>query len=265
MYAMGLGVDSSQSRALVYYTFAALGGNPRARMALGFRHHVGVGVARGCEMALSYYRGAADMVERDAQLTGGVVAVRERLATADRRTQTMSQEDLAHFYQNDADQGSVQAQLVAGQLLYQGQGAPQDFPRALRYFNAAAQQGNANAMAFLGEMHAAGHGVPQDNATALRHYEAAAAKQSAAGQTGLGLLYLHGQGVKQSYEKAHKLFTASAAQGHGDGQLNLGFLYYNGLGTKRDYRKAMHYFGLAAQHGHVLAMCVAGRCAPADQ
>lgn len=251
---MGLGVNSSQSRALVYYTFSALGGNPRANMALGFRYHAGVGVKRGCEMALSYYRSAADVVERDVQLTGGTVAVRERLSIADRKQQTMSQEDLAEFYQNDADQGSVQAQVVAGQLLYQGQGVAQDFPRALRYFNAAARQGNANAMAFLGEMHAAGHGVAQNNETALKHYQRAADKKAPAGQTGLGLLHLHGQGVKQSNEQAFKLFTAAASQGHGDGQLHLGFMYYNGLGTKRDYRKAMHYFGLAAQHGHVLAM-----------
>lgn len=35
MHGTGLGTtDSSQSKALVYYTFSALGGNPLAQMAL---------------------------------------------------------------------------------------------------------------------------------------------------------------------------------------------------------------------------------------
>jgi hypothetical protein len=36
MYAMGIGVPSDQAKALVYYTFAALGGDTFAQMALGY-------------------------------------------------------------------------------------------------------------------------------------------------------------------------------------------------------------------------------------
>ena len=255
MYAMGLGVEASQARALVYYTFAALGGHPQAQMALGFRYSTGLGVAHDCEMALHHYSQAAETVQKDVQLTGGVLVERERLAsTQPRNPNALNKEDLVDYYQNSADSGSAQAQLVTGQLYYQGQGVAQDYGVAHRYFNAAAAQGNSQAMAYLGEMAASGLGREQDNVTALEQYKKAANLKDASGMTGLGKLYLHGQGVPRNNARAFELFEAAAGQGHGEGQLHLGEMYYSGLGTKRDYRRAMHYFTLAAQHGHVLAM-----------
>jgi SEL1 protein len=49
-------VEASQSKALVYYTFAALGKNTYAQMALGYRYWVGVSVTTSCEKALDHYR-----------------------------------------------------------------------------------------------------------------------------------------------------------------------------------------------------------------
>ena len=48
--------DSSQSKALLHYSFAAFGGNSFAQMALGYRHWAGMGVATSCEKALDHYR-----------------------------------------------------------------------------------------------------------------------------------------------------------------------------------------------------------------
>merc|ERR1719309_821651 len=59
MYASGIHVNSSQARALVYYTFAALGGPSWAQMALGYRYWSGVSVATSCESALAFYRKVA--------------------------------------------------------------------------------------------------------------------------------------------------------------------------------------------------------------
>lgn len=56
LFAAGLGVEASQSKALVYYTFAALGKNTYAQMALGYRYWVGVSVTTSCEKALDHYR-----------------------------------------------------------------------------------------------------------------------------------------------------------------------------------------------------------------
>jgi TPR repeat protein len=39
------GVERDQAKALLYYTFAALQGEPAAEMALGYRNWAGIGIA----------------------------------------------------------------------------------------------------------------------------------------------------------------------------------------------------------------------------
>lgn len=56
MYATGIGKNSSQAKALVHYTFGALGGSQLAQMALAYRYWAGISVASSCETALTYYR-----------------------------------------------------------------------------------------------------------------------------------------------------------------------------------------------------------------
>lgn len=60
LYAAGLAVNVSQSKALVHYTMGALGGNTWAQMVLGYRYWSGITVASSCEKALNYYRLVAD-------------------------------------------------------------------------------------------------------------------------------------------------------------------------------------------------------------
>lgn len=62
MYAAGIGFNVSQAKALVHYTFAALGDNTWAQMALGYRYWSGISVANSCEKALEFYRKVASKV-----------------------------------------------------------------------------------------------------------------------------------------------------------------------------------------------------------
>lgn len=62
MYAAGIGFNVSQAKALVHYTFAALGDNTWAQMALGYRYWSGISVASSCEKALEFYRKVATKV-----------------------------------------------------------------------------------------------------------------------------------------------------------------------------------------------------------
>lgn len=48
-----------QSTALLYYTFAALGGDYAAEMSLGYRHWTGIGTQQSCGDALPFYKSAA--------------------------------------------------------------------------------------------------------------------------------------------------------------------------------------------------------------
>merc|ERR1719400_2405235 len=73
LFATGTVVNSSQSRALLYYTFGAFGGSSWAQMALGYRFWSGMGVATSCEKALDYYRRVAASVA--AEMPPRVAAV----------------------------------------------------------------------------------------------------------------------------------------------------------------------------------------------
>ncbi|XP_058018451.1 protein sel-1 homolog 1 isoform X2 [Ahaetulla prasina] len=258
LYASGLGVDSSQAKALVYYTFGALGGNLIAHMILGYRYWAGIGVLQSCESALTHYRLVANHVASDISLTGGTVVQRIRLPDEIENpgmASGMLEEDLIQYYQFLAEKGDVQAQVGLGQLhLHGGRGVEQNHQRAFEYFNQAANAGNSHAMAFLGKMYSEGSDiVPQSNETALQYFKKAADMGNPVGQSGLGMAYLYGRGVPVNYELALKYFQKAAEQGWVDGQLQLGSMYYNGIGVKKDYKQAYKYFNLASQGGHILA------------
>ncbi|KAL2082006.1 hypothetical protein ACEWY4_021824 [Coilia grayii] len=258
LYAAGLGVNSSQAKALVYYTFGALGGNLVAHMILGYRYWGGVGVPQSCESALTHYRLVANHVANDVSLTGGSAVQRIRLLDEVENpgsTSSMLEEDLIQYYQFLAEKGDIQAQVGLGQLhLNGGRGVEQNHQRAYEYFNQAANAGNTHAMAFLGKMYSEGSEfVPQNNETALQYFKKASELGNPVGQSGLGMAYLYGRGVPVNYELALKYFQKAAEQGWVDGQLQLGFMYYNGIGVKRDYKQALKYFNLASQAGHILA------------
>ncbi|XP_023559580.1 protein sel-1 homolog 1 [Octodon degus] len=114
LYASGLGVNSSQAKALVYYTFGALGGNLIAHMVLGYRYWAGIGVLQSCESALTHYRLVANHVASDISLTGGSVVQRIRLPDEVENpgmNSGMLEEDLIQYYQFLAEKGDVQAQV----------------------------------------------------------------------------------------------------------------------------------------------------------
>ncbi|XP_062858419.1 protein sel-1 homolog 1 isoform X2 [Trichomycterus rosablanca] len=258
LYATGLGVNSSQAKALVYYTFGALGGNMVAHMILGYRYWGGVGVPQSCESALTHYRLVANHVASDVSLTGGSAVQRIRLLDEVENPGSQSgmlEEDLIQYYQFLAEKGDVQAQVGLGQLhLHGGRGVEQNHERAYEYFNQAANAGNTHAMAFLGKMYSEGSEyLPQNNETALHYFKKASEQGNPVGQSGLGMAYLYGRGVPVNYELALKYFQKAAEQGWVDGQLQLGTMYYNGIGVKRDYKQALKFFNLASQAGHILA------------
>ncbi|XP_076021424.1 protein sel-1 homolog 1 isoform X2 [Genypterus blacodes] len=258
LYAAGLGVNSSQAKALVYYTFGALGGNLIAHMILGYRYWGGVGVPQSCESALTHYRLVANQVASDVSLTGGSAVQRIRLldeVESPGSASGMLEEDLIQYYQFLAEKGDVQAQVGLGQLhLHGGRGVEQNHQRAYDYFTQAANAGNTHAMAFLGKMYSEGSEfLPQNNETALQYFKKASDLGNPVGQSGLGMAYLYGRGVPVNYELALKYFQKAAEQGWVDGQLQLGTMYYNGIGVKRDYKQALKFFNLASQAGHILA------------
>ena len=116
-----------------------------------------------------------------------------------------------------------------------------------------AEQGNASSQISLGFRYLTGQGIPQDYKEAVKWYRKAAEQGDAAGQYGLGVLYDKGQGVPQDYKEAVKWYRKAAEQGNAVAQSNLGSMYGNGQGVPQDYIEAHKWLNLAAAEGNEIA------------
>lgn len=257
MYAAGLGVEPSQSKALVYYTFAAACDNLFAKMALAYRYWSGLSVYQSCESALKYYNEVAKRVEEEFTFSGVHLIQRIRLHDEHENPSSFASafdDELLQYYQFLADKGDEKSQVALGQILFQGaRGVERDHKKALYYFQKAAELGNSNAMVYLGKIYSYGSpAVEQNTKVAVEYFKQAAEQGNPVGQAGLGLMYLNGKGVAQDYKKALEYFEAAAKKNWVDGHLQLGIMYHKGLGVKKDYKRALDFFKEAAKSGHVL-------------
>jgi hypothetical protein len=98
-------------------------------------------------------------------------------------------------------------------LYSNGQGVPQDYKEALKWFRAAAEQGYDKAQCLLGILYFNGQGAPQDYKEAIKWYRAAAEQGNADAQALLGAMYWIGNGVAEDYVLAYMWFNLSAAEG----------------------------------------------------
>ena len=83
-----------------------------------------------------------------------------------------------------------------------------------------ANQGNTSAQTYLGVMYHNGQGVPQDYAQAVKWYRLAADQGNANAQSNLGVMYAKSQGVPRDLVLAHMWSNLAAAQGDEDGESN---------------------------------------------
>ena len=81
-----------------------------------------------------------------------------------------------------------------------------------------ASQGDADTQYNLGVMYDFGQGVPQDYAQAVKWYRLAADQEHVKAQYNLALKYDKGQGVPQDYAEAVKWFRLAADQGNNNGK-----------------------------------------------
>ena len=94
-----------------------------------------------------------------------------------------------------------------------------------------------------------GQGVPQDYAEAAKWYRRAAEQGNAAAQYDLGVAYHNGQGVPQEYAEAVKWYRQAAEQGNSAAQYDLGVAYNNGQGVPRDYTLSYFWLSLSVLRG----------------
>ena len=77
-----------------------------------------------------------------------------------------------------------------------------------------AEAGDTSAQVLLGAMYDFGNGVPQDYSEAVKWYRAVAEKGHVHSQLRLGFLYYHGHGVLEDYIRAHMWYNIASANGN---------------------------------------------------
>ena len=181
-----------------------------------------------------------------------------------------------------AEQGDAEAQFNLGLMYEQGQGIPQDYAEALRWYRLAAGQGYAAAQSVLGTMY---HDTPRPfGGTASRRGQGYAAAQSVLGTMyqgrrrppGLrrgpsvvpprggardtpprspssGRCTTRAQAPPRTTPRPFGGTASRRGQGYAAAQSVLGTMYHEGAGAPQDYAEALRWYRLAAGQGYAAA------------
>ena len=177
----------------------------------------------------------------------------------------------------------AKTQFHIGRRYAKGEGVPQDYAEAAKWYRKAAEQGVTLAQHNLSAMYAKGQGVEQDHAEAEKWYrkatgqvdaeaqvsqqyseEAARQRKSAeqgnlGAQYNLGLKYEKGRGVPQDYAEAVKWYGKAAERGYAGAQTKLAFMYSEGLGVPQNHAEAFRWYGKSAEQGGNMAQYNLGK------
>jgi TPR repeat protein len=145
-----------------------------------------------------------------------------------------------------AKQGDAAAQYNLGVMYSFGQGAPQDYKEAIKWFKLAAKQGHTKAKYNVAVMYDNGRGVRPDRKAAIKWYEQAALDGLVEAQYNLGVLHYNEQGTQKEHRIAIKWLRLAAQQSLGEAQFNLGIMYQSGHGVPKDLVYAYMWYNLAA-------------------
>jgi uncharacterized protein len=158
-----------------------------------------------------------------------------------------------------ADQGNADAQFFLGFIYETGDGAPQNYAKAGKWYRLAADQGHAHAQSSLGSMYLHGRGMRRDHGEAAKWYCLAAEQGYLHAQSMLGSMYFSGgPGLSKSDAEAVKWYRLAVNQGDAEAQRSLGRMYERGWGVTRDYAEAAKWYRLAAEQGNADAQLILG-------
>ena len=148
--------------------------------------------------------------------------------------------------------GDAKAQNILGIMLAKGDGIPQDYAEAAKWFMRAAEQEHAAAHVYarhnLGILHAEGDGVEYDEEKAAKFFRYAAEHGVVQARFNLGYLHHNGRGILQNDAEAEKWYRGAAELGHAEAQFFLGGMLSN-KGDSHSDRESFVWYSLAALNG----------------
>ena len=139
---------------------------------------------------------------------------------------------------NDAENGIAEAQFVLASMYAKGQGVPQNYQQAIKWYYQLAKKQDPKQGETDFYYNWRKSNIPQ----ALKFLTNNAENGIAKAQNNLGMIYAHGQYVPQDEQQAFKWYRLAAEQGSFRSQYNLGEMYAKGQGVPKDLQKASKWF-----------------------
>jgi len=265
------GLGGERIGTLSWFREQAEKGIADCQYKLGVMYDEGRYISEDSIEAVKWYRKAAEQGHKEAQNKLGHAYAhgegveledlsKTRIDSEDREEISVETKEVINFdfIRSEAEKGNSEMQLKLGNMCYEGEGVPQDYSEAFKWYLEAAKQGNATAQKDVGFMYCNGEGISQDYSEALKWFRKAAEQGNAKAQVNLGFLYCKGKGVPQDYSEALKWYLEAAEQGNADAQKGVGFMYSQGEGVPKDYSEASKWFRKAAEQGHMGAQYLLG-------
>ncbi|KAK6522659.1 ERAD-associated protein [Arthrobotrys megalospora] len=269
MYATGYGgiIQKDQAKALLYHTFAALGGNARSEMTLAYRYHAGISTPRNCDEAAFFYKRVADkaMAYYHSGPPGGHYLPRNnhkivdeiggtygagasfghtgRVAKRNDHNSLSLIDDIIEYLLLLSNKGDLGATNQLAKLYYEG---PRGLARDLRkardlYFQLAKKMWTKDGKEI------------KDPSDAVLDVASKAAGY-------LGRMYLRGEAVPQDFALARRWFARGLKYSDTISQHGMAYLYENGLaGLEKNAEKATKLYKSAAEDDYGPAQVAIGK------
>lgn len=145
--------------------------------------------------------------------------------------------------------GNASAQFIIAGRYLDGKSVPQDFAKALYWYQQAATRGLAPAQYRLATLYELGKGTVADPVRALGWYERAALGGNVKAMHNAAVILAGTKAGPADFDRAFRWFKAAAERGFSDSQFNLAILYERGLGTPPNLEEAYLWYSLAARQG----------------
>ena len=218
--------------------------NPAALNAVGHLHSTGAGVPQDSELALAFFKTAADLGHADSQFRTGY-AYLAGVGTA------QDVDEARSWLQRAAAQGHGPAMTQLGFSHRAKRGAGGDNGLAQHWYERAAAAGETDALVALGYM--ARRGELECPALAdcrsANYFRQAAEQGSAIGMVNLAHAHLAGQDVEQDFVAARTWFTEAAQRNAPGSFIGLGHIYEAGLGVAESREAAAAWYRGGAEAG----------------
>ena len=114
--------------------------------------------------------------------------------------------------------GDSEAQLMVGEMYFNGAGVSRNYKEAFRWFKEAADQGDAQAQYEIAHMYENGfvyeNTIDEDDKETVKWYKLSSANGYARAQFKLAQAYIYGDTVPKNRKEAFRLLYLAADNGH---------------------------------------------------